>query len=59
MKIPQLWEQTEVGDFDGVVWYRKNIELPADMIGKELKLSLGPIDDMDRTYFNGILVGST
>ena len=27
--------------------------------GKDLVLSLGPIDDMDRTYFNGKLVGAT
>jgi sialate O-acetylesterase len=28
------------------------------MIGKDLVLSLGPIDDMDRVYFNGQLVGA-
>jgi sialate O-acetylesterase len=59
MKLPQNWEQTDVGDFDGVVWFRKSIGISSDMVGKELKLSLGPIDDMDRTYFNGVLVGTT
>ena len=58
MKLPQYWEQTEIGEFDGVVWFRKNIDIPETMVGKGLKLSLGPIDDMDRTYFNGVLVGS-
>jgi sialate O-acetylesterase len=29
------------------------------MTGKDLIISLGPIDDMDRTYFNGKLIGST
>ncbi|MDR0933123.1 MAG: sialate O-acetylesterase [Victivallales bacterium] len=43
----------------GVAWYRKSIELPASMIGKELTLSLGVIDDCDETYFNGVKVGST
>jgi sialate O-acetylesterase len=58
MKLPKLWEQTEVGDFDGVVWFRKNFEVPASLKGKDLILSLGPIDDMDCTWINGQVVGS-
>ena len=58
MKIPQRWEDTDIGEFDGIMWYRKSIEIPVQMAGKELTLSLGPIDDMDRTYFNGVLVGA-
>ena len=57
MKLPGVFENA-IGDFDGVVWFRKEIELPEAMQGKDLVLSLGPIDDMDRTYFNGELVGS-
>jgi sialate O-acetylesterase len=59
METSQIWEQTEIGDFDGVIWFRKSVELPGNMAGKELTLSLGPIDDMDRVYFNGQLVGAT
>jgi sialate O-acetylesterase len=58
MKIPQRWEDTDIGEFDGIMWYRKSIAIPVQMAGKELTLSLGPIDDMDRTYFNGVLVGA-
>jgi sialate O-acetylesterase len=57
MKLPGQFE-TVTGDFDGAVWFRKNVEIPRRMTGKDLILSLGPIDDMDRTYFNGRLVGS-
>jgi sialate O-acetylesterase len=57
MKLPGQFE-TVTGDFDGAVWFRKNVEIPRGMTGKDLILSLGPIDDMDRTYFNGRLVGS-
>jgi len=57
MKLPGQFEQV-TGDFDGVVWFRKRIDLPEEMSGRDLTLSLGPIDDMDRTYFNGRLVGS-
>ena len=57
MALPVLFE-TVIGDFDGVVWFRKMVQIPQNMTGKDLILSLGPIDDMDRTYFNGKLVGS-
>jgi len=57
MNLPRQFEAA-TGDFDGVVWFRKKVEIPQEMAGKELMLVLGPIDDMDRTYFNGKLVGS-
>jgi sialate O-acetylesterase len=59
VKLPKQWEQTAIGEFDGVIWFRKTIEIPASMKGKELVLSLGPIDDMDGTWFNGQKVGAT
>jgi sialate O-acetylesterase len=58
MKLPGLFEAT-LGDVDGIVWFRKKVEIPASMAGKDLVLSLGPIDDMDCTWFNGKLVGAT
>ena len=58
MELPRLWETTEVGDFDGVVWFRKKIGISKDWIKKDLVLNLGPIDDMDRSYVNGTLIGS-
>ena len=57
MKLPGQFEQV-IGDFDGIVWFRRSVDLPEEMSGRDLTLSLGPIDDMDRTYFNGKLVGS-
>ncbi|MCX6260653.1 MAG: glycosyl hydrolase family 2 [Bacteroidia bacterium] len=57
MKLPGQFESV-TGDFDGVVWFRKKVEIPEKMAGRDLALVLGPIDDMDRTYFNGKLVGS-
>jgi sialate O-acetylesterase len=58
MKLPVLWEQAEIGDFDGVVWFRKVVTIPSTWKGKDLTLRLGPIDDMDETYVNGKKVGS-
>jgi sialate O-acetylesterase len=58
MTLPEKFD-SKLGEFDGVVWFRKKIEIPSELAGKDLVLSLGPIDDMDRTYFNGELVGAT
>jgi sialate O-acetylesterase len=58
MKLPTLWERTDVGNFDGAVWFRKRVTIPSGWVGKELTLDLGPIDDMDETYVNGQNVGS-
>lgn len=58
MNLPTQFEKA-IGEFDGAIWFRKTIEIPQSFTGKDLTLSLGPIDDMDRTYFNGKLIGST
>ena len=52
-KIQTLWPST-----NGVFWFRKEVEIPKDWAGKDLTLSLGPVDDFDETYFGGELVGS-
>jgi sialate O-acetylesterase len=59
--LPGHWEQSGKKDLDidGVVWYRKQIEIPADWAGRDLLLSLGKIDDHDTTYFEGVQVGTT
>jgi len=57
MELPQYWEQAGLADFDGLVWFRKDIEIPQSWTGRELVLELGPIDDMDVTWANGIRVG--
>ncbi|HEX8889206.1 MAG TPA: sialate O-acetylesterase [Pyrinomonadaceae bacterium] len=57
-KLPQAWEDAALPGFDGVVWYRKTFELPSDWAGHDLTLSLGPIDDRDTTFVNGVKVGA-
>jgi sialate O-acetylesterase len=58
MCLPTLWENADLGIFDGVVWFRKEINIPKVWEGKDLMLELGPIDDIDITYFNGQKVGA-
>ena len=57
MTLPALWE-TALSDLDGVVWFRRDVDAPAEWAGKDLLLRLGPIDDDDVTYFNGRKVGA-
>ncbi|HET9571544.1 MAG TPA: sialate O-acetylesterase [Bacteroidales bacterium] len=59
MKVPQAWEEQMLKDFDGVVWFRKTVDIPAEMAGKELTINLGTVDDNEITYFNGQPVGQT
>lgn len=58
MNIPSLWER-HIGEFDGVVWFRRSFEISAADAGKTATLEVGMIDDSDDTYVNGTLVGST
>ena len=46
-------------DLNGVVWYRREIDVPASMIGKPARVFLGRIVDADVLYINGKQVGST
>ena len=59
MEQPCTFEEHGHKGFDGVVWYRKTIDIPASWSGKQLELAFGGMDDHDATYFNGELVGHT
>ena len=50
--VQELWPE-----INGIYWFRKTIDIPAAWAGKELTLSLGPVDDFDETYWDGELVG--
>ncbi len=57
MALPGFFETKGLPAYDGTVWYRKTVELSDATAGKDLVLSLGAIDDMDMTWFNGQQVG--
>ena len=58
MELPAYWE-TRGLNFDGTVWFQKEVEIPADWNGKEITFHLAMIDDDDITYFNGKEIGRT
>lgn len=58
MQLPAYWEDEGLEDVDGVVWFRKEIEVPASMVGKPARLLMGRIVDSDSVYINGVFVGT-
>jgi len=59
MNIPGYWANTELGAVNGVVWFRKEIQLTSDMAGKQARLNLGRIVDADSVFINGNFIGTT
>jgi sialate O-acetylesterase len=58
INIPGYWEDQGVKNLNGIVWYRREIDIPATMAGKPAKVFLGRIVDADELYINGKLIGS-
>ncbi len=59
MKIPGYWADSKLGFVNGVVWFRKEINVPPSMVGKQVQLNLGRIVDADSVFVNGIFIGTT
>ncbi len=59
MNVPANWETSpDFKNLDGIVWFRKTVDLPEAWAGKDLMLRPGPIDEVDVTFFNGEQVGA-
>lgn len=59
MNVPGYWANGELGKVNGVVWFRKEINVPKSMVGNPAKLLLGRIVDADSVFINGKFVGTT
>ncbi|WP_243347620.1 sialate O-acetylesterase [Parabacteroides sp. FAFU027] len=59
MKVPGYWAETPLGQVNGVVWFRKEIELTAEQEAQPAKLNLSCIVDADSVCINGAFVGTT
>lgn len=58
INIPGYWEDQGIKNLDGIVWYRKEIDVPASMTGIDAKIFMGRIVDADFLYVNGKLAGN-
>lgn len=59
LMVPAFWDIQGFQNYEGFAWYKKTFYLPKTFNGESMILLLGKIDDIDQTYVNGILVGST
>lgn len=59
MLQPQEWATTELAAFDGVAWFKKEVNLLENEAGKTGILSLGKVDDNETTWINGVKIGET
>ncbi len=56
--LPAAWSD-DLANFDGVVWYTREVQVPKAWIGKPWMLELGPIDDFDTVWLNRQRVAAT
>lgn len=56
--IPGFWEDQGLKELNGVVWFRKEIEIPEALAGLSANLFLGRIVDADQAFVNGSPVGN-
>ncbi len=59
MDLPADLSGDELSSFDGFVYFRTVVDVPAEFAGKGATLELGPIDDRDDAWFDGQHVGGT
>ncbi len=59
VNLPVSPADNPLGEVVASVWFRKDVTIPQDWIGKELELHLGLVDGTDETYVNGVRVGRT
>jgi hypothetical protein len=57
ISVPSLWENQGFPGYDGFSWYRIEVKIPRHLRDRQLYLKLGRIDDVDRTFWNGTLIG--
>jgi beta-mannosidase len=58
MRVPNNWYLTEVGDYDGTVWFRRSFAVPAGLAKRSLSLRFLAVDYKAMVWLNGTYLGS-
>jgi hypothetical protein len=56
------WNQQGIRNPNAYAWYRLHVVIPSELkkgVSQDVMLDLGPIDDTDETFLNGVKVGKT
>lgn len=56
--MPGYWADQGVRNLNGVIYFKKEIDVPQAMTGIAAKLYIGRIIDSDSTFVNGVFVGN-
>lgn len=59
INIPGYWEDQGVKKLDGIVWYRRVVNISKELAADKATLFMGRIVDADEVYINGQKVGNT
>nr|WP_320118973.1 sialate O-acetylesterase [uncultured Marinifilum sp.] len=54
-RVPETFKYKGLEDFDGLVWFRKKVEVPNGVLIN--KINIGYVDDSDEVYINGHFIG--
>jgi sialate O-acetylesterase len=58
VEIPSFRGNNDLDTLHGIVWFRREFNVPKSLAGKSAKLIMGRIVNADYDYLNGIFVGS-
>jgi len=56
--MPGYWSDQGARNLNGILYFKKEIDVPAEMAGMPAKLFMGRIIDADSTFINGVFVGN-
>lgn len=58
--LPAAWEEhSDYTDENVYGWFRRKVDIPADLKGREFILLMGYIDDVDEVFLNGERIGGS
>lgn len=59
--LPRLFDYPDgpYPQFDGLIWFRREVDVPPAWAGKDLQLGLGTVDDRGTIFWNGETIGAT
>ena len=59
IQVPGVWEDQGFNNYDGYAVYTRKLKITKALASQRLVLLAGKIDDADRVYINGTLIGQT
>ncbi len=59
MRDWKTWGVAELASHDGMVWFRRSVNLSPEQAAQAAKLSLGAIDEVDETWVNDRAIGNS